>query len=55
MVSKQDQIIPPAAERKMAARIKAVTRELDGGHVGFIVQPIPVAAMIEEAATKVGG
>jgi pimeloyl-ACP methyl ester carboxylesterase len=53
LVSSQDQIIPPDAERAMAKRIKATTAEVAGGHVAFIAQPAVAARLIEQAANGV--
>ncbi len=49
-VSSNDQIIPPAAERMMAARAKATTTEVAGSHVAFISHPEVTAKLIEAAA-----
>ena len=51
IVSKSDQIIPPAAERLMAKRAGATTIEMAGGHVAFVVDPKTVAVLIEKAAS----
>ncbi len=50
VVSTDDLIIPPDAERSMAKRAGATTIEMPGGHVAFIGNPGPVAALIEQAA-----
>lgn len=50
VVAKDDLIIPPDAERGMAQRAGATTVEMAGGHVAFIVDPGPVADLIEQAA-----
>jgi pimeloyl-ACP methyl ester carboxylesterase len=52
-VAKNDQIIPPDAERGMAKRAGATTVEVDGGHVGFVVDPQPIVDLIEAAANSV--
>ena len=51
IVSKNDLIIPPDAERLMAKRAGATTIEMAGGHVAFVADPKPVAALIEKAAS----
>jgi len=50
LVSKDDQIIPPDAERMFAKRMKAHTEEVSGSHVAFISHPDVAAQLIEEAA-----
>lgn len=53
VVAKDDLIIPPDAERGMAKRAGATTVEMAGGHVAFVVDPQPVADLIEQAANGV--
>jgi pimeloyl-ACP methyl ester carboxylesterase len=48
-VSRQDNAIPPDAERFMAQRMGAVTEEIDGSHTAFIAQPVRVAGFITKA------
>ncbi|MEV4689410.1 alpha/beta fold hydrolase [Microbacterium sp. LWH3-1.2] len=50
MVAKQDRIIPPEAERAMAARANATTVEVDSSHVPMISKPQSVIALIKQAA-----
>ena len=50
LVAKDDQIIPPAAQRLMAGRAKATVAESTGSHVVFISHPEAAAALIEQAA-----
>ena len=50
LLSTQDQIIPPPAQRMMAARAKATVAEVIGSHVAFISHPEAAAALIERAA-----
>jgi pimeloyl-ACP methyl ester carboxylesterase len=50
LVSTQDQIIPPAAQRLMAGRAKATVAEVVGSHVAFISHPEAAAALIKRAA-----
>jgi pimeloyl-ACP methyl ester carboxylesterase len=54
IVSGDDHMIPPAAERAMAAKAKAVqVFEIKGGsHAAFVAQPDKVAKVIEQAATE---
>lgn len=50
VVARDDLIIPPDAERGMATRAGATIVEMPGGHVAFVVDPQPVADLIEQAA-----
>lgn len=50
MVAKNDRIIPPEAEREMAARAGATTVEVNSSHVPMISQPFKVIALIKSAA-----
>lgn len=50
LVSSNDQIIPPAAQRQMAGRAKSTVQEVAGSHVAFISHPDAAAALIEQAA-----
>lgn len=43
-------MIPPAAQRAMAARAKATVSEVAGSHAIYVSQPKTVAAVIEQAA-----
>ncbi|MYN47663.1 alpha/beta fold hydrolase [Pseudoduganella sp. FT93W] len=54
MVAKDDRAINPELERMYAARAKATTVEVSGSHAIYISRAREVAAMIEEAATKLG-
>ena len=49
LVSAGDRIIPPEAERFMAARAKARTVEIDSSHVAMITHPEEVADLILDA------
>ena len=50
LVATQDRIIPPEAERVMAARAGAKTVEINSSHVPMISHPLAVLALIKEAA-----
>lgn len=50
MVAKNDRIIPPEAERAMAARAGAKTVEVSSSHVPMISQPLKVLSLIKSAA-----
>jgi pimeloyl-ACP methyl ester carboxylesterase len=54
IVSSEDRMIPPDAERFMAKRAKSKVTEIKASHVAFISHPKEVAAVIEEAATQSG-
>jgi pimeloyl-ACP methyl ester carboxylesterase len=51
LVAKDDHMIPPAAQRAMAARAGATVREVPGSHAVYVADPASVAALIERAAT----
>ena len=51
VLSKDDRIIPPAAQRQMAMRAGAAITEVAGGHAVYISQPKAVAEVIEAAAS----
>ncbi|WP_441516474.1 esterase/lipase family protein [Bradyrhizobium sp. 2TAF24] len=50
LVATGDHMIPPAAQRAMAARAKATVSEVAGSHAIYVSQPKTVAAVIEQAA-----
>jgi pimeloyl-ACP methyl ester carboxylesterase len=50
LVARQDRIIPPEAERVMAARAGATTVEIDSSHVVMISHPGAVVRLIKAAA-----
>jgi pimeloyl-ACP methyl ester carboxylesterase len=50
LVAAQDRMIPPSAQRAMAARGKLHTVEADGSHAIFASKPDVVAKVIEDAA-----
>lgn len=54
MVAKQDRVIPPAAQRAMAARAGATTVEATGSHSIAVSHPAKVADFIVKAAKAVG-
>ena len=49
LVAGDDRIIPPAAEREMAARAGARTVEIDSSHVAMISHPDEVVELVHEA------
>jgi pimeloyl-ACP methyl ester carboxylesterase len=50
LVAKDDCMIPPPAQRSMAARAGATVREVDGSHAVYVADPSAVAALIAQAA-----
>ncbi|MGW5639414.1 alpha/beta fold hydrolase [Streptomyces sp. NPDC003832] len=50
LVAREDNLIPPAAQRFMAARAGAHTVEVTASHVAMISQPRTTAALIGKAA-----
>ncbi|WP_129337008.1 alpha/beta fold hydrolase [Cellulomonas endophytica] len=52
LVAAQDRIIPPEAERAMAARAGATTVEIRSSHVAMLSHPAAVTDLIREAATS---
>jgi pimeloyl-ACP methyl ester carboxylesterase len=50
IVSTQDRMIPPDAERFMAKRANAKVTEINASHVAYMSHPEEVAAVIEAAA-----
>lgn len=53
IVTKQDRMIAPDAQRAMAHTIKARITEIDASHVPMLSQPDKVTAVIEDALTSV--
>jgi pimeloyl-ACP methyl ester carboxylesterase len=54
LVAKDDEAIPPDAERQFAARMGATTVEVSASHVAMVSRPDEVAGLIERAAESVG-
>jgi pimeloyl-ACP methyl ester carboxylesterase len=54
LVAKDDEAIPPDAERQFAARMGATTIEVSASHVAMVSHPAEVADLIEKAAEHVG-
>jgi hypothetical protein len=52
-VAKGDSMIPPAAQRSMAARAGADMAKEAGSHAVYMSQPQAVAALIDKAARTV--
>ena len=50
LVAKQDRIIPPQAERVMAARADSTTIEINSSHVAMMSHPGTVVNLIKDAS-----
>ena len=50
LVTTEDRMIPPAAQRAMAKRAGSTVVEVKGSHAIYVSQPGAVAALIEQAA-----
>jgi pimeloyl-ACP methyl ester carboxylesterase len=53
MVTTEDRMIPPPAQRAMSARAGSTVVEVAGSHSIYLSQPQPVAALIEQATSAV--
>ena len=53
MVTTEDRMIPPAAQRTMSQRAGSTVVEVAGSHSIYVSQPTAVAALIEQAASAV--
>ena len=53
LVARQDQTIPPDAERFMARRAGAHTVEINSSHVAMMSNPDPVTDLIRTAAAGI--
>jgi pimeloyl-ACP methyl ester carboxylesterase len=53
LVTAEDRMIPPEAQREMARRAGAKISEIKASHSVFVSQPFAVASVIEKAATGV--
>jgi pimeloyl-ACP methyl ester carboxylesterase len=50
LVTTDDRMIPPSAQREMAARAGSTVTEVEGSHAIYVSQPVIVAELIETAA-----
>jgi pimeloyl-ACP methyl ester carboxylesterase len=50
LVTTEDRMIPPDAQRAMSKRAGSTVVEVKGSHAVYVSQPQPVAALIEKAA-----
>jgi pimeloyl-ACP methyl ester carboxylesterase len=53
LVATEDKMIPPPAQRQMAARAGATVAEAAGSHAVYVSKPEAVAALIAKAAARV--
>jgi len=53
LVSTEDRMIPPDAQRAMSKRAGATVTEVKGSHAVYVSQPKAVATLIAKAATSV--
>ena len=53
LVSTEDRMIPPPAQRTMSKRAGATMVEVPGSHSIYVSQPGPVAAFIDKAAREI--
>ncbi len=53
LVTTEDKMIPPDAQRAMSKRAGATVVEVKGSHAIYVSQPKAVADLIGQAATKV--
>jgi pimeloyl-ACP methyl ester carboxylesterase len=53
LVSTEDRMIPPPAQRSMSKRAGSTVTEVAGSHAIYVSQPKSVAAFIEKAANEV--
>jgi pimeloyl-ACP methyl ester carboxylesterase len=53
LVSTEDRMIPPDAQRAMSKRAGATVTEVNGSHAVYVSQPNAVAALIAKAASSV--
>jgi pimeloyl-ACP methyl ester carboxylesterase len=51
LVASEDRMIPPPAQRTMAARAGSTVVEVAGSHAIYVSQPAAVATLIEQAAS----
>jgi pimeloyl-ACP methyl ester carboxylesterase len=53
LITKDDEALPPDAQRQFAARMGATTAEVPASHVAMVSHPADVVALIEAAARTV--
>jgi pimeloyl-ACP methyl ester carboxylesterase len=52
LVATEDKMIPPPAQRQMAARAGSIVAEAAGSHAIYVSKPEAVAALITKAAKR---
>ncbi|MFD5761123.1 alpha/beta fold hydrolase [Streptomyces sp. NPDC127044] len=55
LVATDDHMIPPAAQRAMSERAKAIVSDTPGSHAVYVSRPAVVAAVIAQAAQGING
>ena len=53
LLTTEDRMIPPPAQRSMSERAGSTVVEATGSHAIYVSQPAAVAALIEQAASAV--
>jgi pimeloyl-ACP methyl ester carboxylesterase len=53
LVTTEDRMIPPPAQRVMSARAGSTVVEVEGSHSIYVSNPAAVAELVEEAASEV--
>jgi pimeloyl-ACP methyl ester carboxylesterase len=53
LVTTEDRMIPPPAQRAMSERAGSTVVEADGSHSIYVSRPAAVASLIEQAASAV--
>jgi pimeloyl-ACP methyl ester carboxylesterase len=53
LITTEDRMIPPPAQRSMSARAGSTVEEVTGSHSIYVSQPAAVAELIEKAASEV--
>jgi pimeloyl-ACP methyl ester carboxylesterase len=53
LITTEDRMIPPPAQREMSARAGSTVVEVEGSHSIYVSQPAAVAELIEKAAEEV--
>jgi pimeloyl-ACP methyl ester carboxylesterase len=54
LITTEDRMIPPAAQREMSGRTGATLEEAAASHSVFVSQPAAVAELVKRAASEVG-
>jgi pimeloyl-ACP methyl ester carboxylesterase len=54
LVTTEDRMIPPTAQREMSARAGSTVVEVAGSHAIYVSQPEAVAELVAKAASEVG-